>query len=603
MKVTHKSKMAFISIFLSAIILSGLTPAANADTLLDAVPADSVFCVRLNNLDDTLGQMDQFLAGISPMGVSMMARMQLAGLLGDPSLQGINTTGSFGLFGVPGADGADMVVAALVPVRDYKQFVSVSRNVGEPDEGGVSTISSPGQMGGPGVEMVSIGVGSYALIGPADSKEALVKLSSSMKSDSGMGKDIDADQMKMSTGSPLWAYGDMDKVNKAYGPQIQEALVEVQAEMKKAIQSSGQMAGAEDVIKVYMDIVKQLLNEGKYASVTIKPEASTLRIKKVLAAKADTEMAKLLSADPTLPKDNKLISYLEDGSAITMAGRIHNNWTESAAKLGINVLKNMVPGNDEAKWDKIVEDSAKAQGNLMAFSIKTSSEGKPPMLFKVVQTVKDSDLHREVFDSSMELINELYTSEMVENSGMKMAFEMSKDAGKYKGVGIDSAKLTMESTDMNTPEAQMIQAMYGGGIDYRMAYVDDLYLVAVGSGADAGIKELIDASKAQGGAAAAEMKAAMQLLGGASDVDFVGTINYLRIMGMAMKMVPMPMPIPFDEIPTSSNIAFAGKAEDGKMVFDVAIPKQHISEISSGIQMLMMQQMQQGGGQPMMPVN
>ncbi|MHC4240510.1 MAG: hypothetical protein ACYSUC_12310, partial [Planctomycetota bacterium] len=56
------------------------------DQLLQMIPAESMFCVRVNNFDFTLSQIDQFLAGVSPMpmAVSILVRTQLAGMLGSP---------------------------------------------------------------------------------------------------------------------------------------------------------------------------------------------------------------------------------------------------------------------------------------------------------------------------------------------------------------------------------------------------------------------------------------------------------------------------------------------------------------------------------------
>jgi hypothetical protein len=160
----------------------------------------------------------------------------------------------------------------------------------------------------------------------------------------------------------------------------------------------------------------------------------------------------------------------------------------------------------------------------------------------------------------------------------------------------------MKVKDTNSPEGQMIQAMYGDGFDYRYAYVDGLYLMAIGGEPDAAIKKMIDSVKAGtekkiGG----EMAAAMALLGGAEDADFVGTINYIRLLGMVMGFVPMPMPIPFGQIPTKSNIAFAGNIGNGKLVVDVAVPKEHIMEFVAGMQMLMQPQQPQPEGPTMGP--
>ena len=99
--------------------------------LLGMLPAESLFCVRVNNLENSLGQIDQFLTGISPMPMflSMTVRGQLAKLLGSPELTGLNMSGNFALFAVTTAGESTapkqsgMFIAVLAPVTDYKQFI------------------------------------------------------------------------------------------------------------------------------------------------------------------------------------------------------------------------------------------------------------------------------------------------------------------------------------------------------------------------------------------------------------------------------------------------------------------------------------------------
>jgi len=54
----------------------------------------------------------------------------------------------------------------------------------------------------------------------------------------------------------------------------------------------------------------------------------------------------------------------------------------------------------------------------------------------------------------------------------------------------------------------------------------------------------------------------------------------------------MPIPAPQTDIPTSSNIAFAGKIANGKMLFEIAFPKQHLMEMMGMFRMTQQQQMQ-----------
>jgi hypothetical protein len=70
----------------------------------------------------------------------------------------------------------------------------------------------------------------------------------------------------------------------------------------------------------------------------------------------------------------------------------------------------------------------------------------------------------------------------------------------------------------------------------------------------------------------------------------VVTYNVLRWLKIAGSMTVMPIPMPMlqTDIPTKSNIALAGKAGNGKMVVDIALPKEHLKEMMTAV--LMMQQ-------------
>ncbi|MCJ7777235.1 MAG: hypothetical protein MUP16_02830, partial [Sedimentisphaerales bacterium] len=107
------------------------------DKLLALIPADSMFCVRLNNLDYTLSRIDQFLTGVSPMplAVPALVRMKLAEFLGSPDVNGVNMNGSFTVFGTlaPGESVGDDFLSLLVPVSDYKKLISENPNVSPPD--------------------------------------------------------------------------------------------------------------------------------------------------------------------------------------------------------------------------------------------------------------------------------------------------------------------------------------------------------------------------------------------------------------------------------------------------------------------------------------
>jgi len=90
---------------LAAIILALCVPAFvqgadKGDAVLSIIPADSIFCVRINNLNQATGNLDQYLMGVSPMPVSTggLIKGQLGMMFGNFELKGFDVNGSFAAF-------------------------------------------------------------------------------------------------------------------------------------------------------------------------------------------------------------------------------------------------------------------------------------------------------------------------------------------------------------------------------------------------------------------------------------------------------------------------------------------------------------------------
>lgn len=211
-------------LFIFAAALSAQSPANNE--LLKMIPAKTLFCVRINNFDYTLNQIDQFLAGASPMplGVSMLVRMQLANLLGSPQLTGLNTNGSFAVFGVtmPGettqADAIpDIFVGVLAPVTDYKQFIEGNTNCTQADEKGISKITLNGAP-----VMLTAKAGNYAIMSWANDYDKLVTMAKAISAadSAGLSGILDAAETKQAETEPVWAYGNVQQVSGTFGSII-----------------------------------------------------------------------------------------------------------------------------------------------------------------------------------------------------------------------------------------------------------------------------------------------------------------------------------------------------------------------------------------------
>jgi hypothetical protein len=116
--------------------------------------------------------------------------------------------------------------------------------------------------------------------------------------------------------------------------------------------------------------------------------------------------------------------------------------------------------------------------------------------------------------------------------------------------------------------------------------------MAIGGDPNAGIRELIDTAKAGGPTEVpSEVTQAMSLIPNCEKAHFFATLNVIRTVSMVKAFLPIPMP-PLPNVPTSSNLAFAGTADNGTFRLDIAVPKQHLTEIVTAAQTMQQQMMQ-----------
>ena len=125
-------------------------------------------------------------------------------------------------------------------------------------------------------------------------------------------------------------------------------------------------------------------------------------------------------------------------------------------------------------------------------------------------------------------------------------------------------------TDANSPEAKMIEAMYGSGFEYRWAIVNGLFVCRISNDPNA-VYKLIDQAKAGTPAqVCSEMQKAMSVIPDADGKDAIVTYNYLRLMKMMQAFAPMPFTMP--DVPSKSNLVFAAKIDNGSFALDFDIP-------------------------------
>ena len=583
------------------------------DQLLDMLPAQSLFCIRINNFEYTISQTDQFLAGVSPMpiGISMLVRMQFANLLGNPQLTGVNMNGSFAIFGaiLPGEPtqtnpASNMFVGILVPVTDYKQFISDNPNCGEPDEKGISKITNNGAP-----ILLVTQAGNYALMSWANDYDKLAEMAKviSATKTAGFAGALDAAEAKLAVTEPIWAYGNVQQASKAFGPLVFGKIEQIKAEMKNAEANSPETPpmNIQNIINMYVGILETLMKETQSLSIAINPKPNVLNITKTISAVPGTDMAKMFAADTSTEQENKLLGYLEDGAMMNFGIRMNSPFWKKLNVKGIDLLSTIagesMSTEDIAKMKTLAINVIDCLGGPVACSISIDAKNKPPFAIKYVIAVKDTGKFNQLTEEAMQMMNTSGIMDFYKQLGMEASFTIKRNIDRYKDVAIDSAKLTMKSADAGSMQGQMINAMYGGGFDYRWAMVDGLCVMSVGGDVNSAIRQLIDQVKAGGPKQiGAEIKAALALLPEANKADFLVTYNLLR----AFKMLPaiLPLPIPQVDIPTKSNIVAAGKVGDGRIVVDIAVPKEHLTEIMA-VFLTMQQQMMQMQEKPKVQPN
>ncbi len=337
-----------------------------------------------------------------------------------------------------------------------------------------------------------------------------------------------------------------------------------------------------------------LMKETQSLSIVADPKPDVLTAAVAVSAVPGTDMAKMFSVGSSASEENRLLGYLEDGAAMNFAGRLDTPFWKALNVKAIDLFAAMMgkgmSADDIAKMKALVEESMGCFGGPMAGAFLIDVKSKPPFALKYIVAVKDGKTLNKVIGESAQLINTGAIASFYKDLGFETSFTLKRSQDRYKDVPIDAAQFVMKSTEPNSPQGQMINVMYGPGIDYRWATVDGLWVCAAGGDSDSAIRKLIDQIKAgESKQMAGEVKAALALLPAADKADFVATYNVLRLLKMVWAFMPMAAAMPQMDIPTKSNMVFAGSVAGGKMTIDVALPKEHLMEIMGVFQKMQQQ--------------
>jgi len=577
---------------------------SGAAGLLGSIPAKSVFCVRINKLDGTLETVSEFLKGVAPESFDAQAAVisKLGKALGDEKLSGVNRKGDFAIFAVnvpggPAGGGpiADMFIGAMLPVRDYEKFISQNPNCGQADGEGISTIAVDG-----GSRALVTSFRRVALVCPPNAREKLMRVKKMLgQRKSSLVTVLDDEQQKLAGSASVWAYVNVKEASGLIGPMFFAQLEQMKTQLQK-MKESGQgppiMVDPSGIMDFYGGMFKMLMDGTDHVTLALSPAPETCSLTVGVKAVPGSDMAAIVGS-PVGGDFGNMLGYLDDGAMMNLGCKVDRPSLKVAYAKLIDLVGKMTAGTvPEADLDKIRTLTARlidAMGDSLAISFGTMGQESSLVSIKYVLKVKDEQSFKEVIDEQLKMMQEGAFAKLYKGFGMEMDFKIQRQADTYKGIKIDSAKVAFNVGEENSPQTQMIRKIYGDALDYRWAFVKGHCVYAIGGGADKVVRELIDQVQTGGPTqTGSQMQAALAAIPESQQADAVGTLNYVRMLNMALGMMPMPAGASATtlNVPTTSNIAFAGRTTaDGVLKLQMVLPKKHLLEIQSAFKTLIPQ--------------
>lgn len=586
MKLRPLTSFMVTAVVVWAAAIAPFQPAATAaanDTLLEMIPADVVFCVRINQFNTALGRMDQYLAGASPVPVSliMLANMQLAGIVGDPALTGIDRNGTFSLVGFVSETGVEMAV--LAPVTSYEEFIQ-NPACSATDRPNLTLLSAPSSPVGP-LAIMPAPSGQFALVGPEFDQDNLLKVHQRLAAGGAkLASRLDVEQVAQATAAPAWAFVNVAHLYDLFGPMAIEGIGSIMAEMPEGEAFSEMF---EQGLPVLSEAVQLFWGQADALTLALTPEPSVANLDITFRAKNGSELGGMLVADPQGRPGFMLAGYADDAAAINAVIKNNRPLVEKLFKKFANILE--ANSNDKPLPEGLdqlfayMEKAIGAMGSETFFSYNYTA-GFPPFMMRQAQHTSDPSFYKEGLQEGFAAANSFYAG-----LDLPINLQFDQQMETYKTIQIDRFQMIF-SNDQDDDELDILTQMYGQeGFTYYMAQKDDLIFTTFGPNAVNDIKSMIDTTSAA--APAGELQKAITILGPtARQADMLVSVNYLKLvkglMGTVAQTVgPMGMGDMFSmmaqamDIQTQSCMAAGIRIADGKIASRVALPKQHLTEI------------------------
>lgn len=581
-------------------LFAGSSSKRASDRLLRIVPAKSLFCVRINNFENTIGAVNEFLKDIAPPSVDVGTEVlsKLGDLWGDEDLRGVNKKGNFAIFGlvVQGESAnpnpmANMFIGALVPVRNYEKFISGNPNCGEPDDEGISTITLDGRT----LALVT-NFRRFAIVCAPDAREKLSRVKEMMgQRQNSLFRVLDAGEKEMAATSPVWLYANVKQGSKLLQPLLFGGLEKMKAQLEKAKEKGeGPSIDTAGIIGFYGGIFKMLIEGTEHIMVGLSPSSEmcnvNVSVKPVPGSEFETIVGKPADGD-----FNNLLGYLDDGAWMNIASKIDRKSMNASYMKLFDLMGDItsegIPEKELKRLKKLTTKMIDAMGDSLAMSFGLGQESSLFEIKYVIEVGKKKAFEK-VIEKQLRMMEEGTFNKLYKGFGMEMDFKVDRDTDTYQGIRIDAAKLAFTLGEEDSPPNQMIKRIYGDGLDYRWAFVDSYCIYSIGGNADKRIREMIDQVKSGSPKEiGSEMKAALDMIPKSKQAEAVGTFNYVRILNMLPNIILVPDGASSLKlkVPTKSNIAFASGFDDGKITMQMAMPKSHLLEIKSAFETLIPQ--------------
>ncbi|MEN6307371.1 MAG: TlpA disulfide reductase family protein [Anaerohalosphaeraceae bacterium] len=597
-------------LFLSGTMVFAAENAATAtpkDTLLELLPSDCPICVRINGFQSALGQLDQYLAGASPMpmSLSMLATMQVAGIFGDPMMTGLDMQGSVAMAAIQ-TDPAnkDLFIFFLVPTTSTDEFLKANKNLSAADADGIYSLKVENSPVGDLITLPLKDTNYLLLTRDINKSEILAvnKLISGKKAS--LASRLNVSEGKSSKSKPAWAYVNIDKVYTLYKDYIDRGIQEMQVSI--AEQAGGEAGSAiQPKMTAIFDMLQYFVGQADWMTLSLTPSAQTLQAETIFSAKAGSELAGMFKPAATAGTPWQTAGFLNGSSAVKYLMRLNKPLWEQMSVRIIDLLVKDATDAEKAQLEKMKPLMNKwfaAYGNEAAGTFSYRA-GTPPFEFIQIIQITDAKAINELQKETIEPINSIYSS-----MGLDMDFTYAPSVEKYKGTDIGLYQFKFDLKGADDSAAKAIESMYGKqGLQYPLATTSDRFMMTIGPDAMNQLKAMIDTPKA--GPAAGEIKVALDAIPDSSKAEFVMSANVLALMKGLTDMARQVSPGGESEIPdfwqgistkTTSNLSAAAFIEPGQVRGMMVLPKEHLAEVVQAFmqiqqkQMAFMMQQQQG---------